>query len=152
MKAFILALAVPLAVGGISAFLTQDSMQVFSQLNQPLLSPPGWVFPIVWTALYILMGIASFLVCRSGQPKQKIQSALTVYGIQLAFNFLWPIFFFTFDKYWFSFFWLVLLWLFILKTYDKFSEISKPAAYLLIPYILWVTFAGYLNLSIAVLN
>lgn len=95
------------------------------------------------------MGIASYLVLTSGKPND---AALTVYGIQLAFNFFWPIIFFNLGMYLFAFIWLVVLWLLILKTALLFYQISKPAGYLMIPYLLWVTFAGYLNLSIYLLN
>ena len=149
LKRLIICLAIPLAVGGLSALLTKDSMERFEALNQPPLSPPGWLFPVVWTVLFILMGIASYLVLTSGLP---CKSALTVYGIQLAFNFLWSIIFFNLSMYLFAFIWLCLLWILILATILMFFRISKPAGYLMIPYLLWVTFAGYLNLSIYLLN
>ena len=149
LKKLAACIAIPLAVGGISALLTRNSMETFSQLNKPPLSPPGWLFPVVWTVLYILMGIASYLVLTSDKPNS---TALKVYGAQLAFNFLWSIFFFGFGLYFFSFIWLIALWLLILLTIVLFYIISKPAAYLLIPYLLWVTFAGYLNFAIYLLN
>ncbi len=142
-------LAIPLAVGGLSALLTQNSMETFRLVNKPVLAPPGWVFPVAWTILYILMGIASYLVLTSGKPND---AALTVYGIQLVFNFFWSIIFFNLEMYLFAFIWLVVLWLLIFKTAILFYQISKPAGYLMIPYLLWVAFAGYLNLSIYLLN
>ncbi len=148
-KELIICLVIPLAVGGLSALLTRNSMETFKSISKPSLSPPGWLFPVVWTFLYILMGIASYLVLTSGKPDRK---ALTVYGIQLAFNFLWSIIFFNLELYLFAFIWLVLLWLLILKTAILFHQISKPARYLMLPYLLWVTFAGYLNYSIYLLN
>lgn len=148
-KNLITCLALPLAVGSLSALLTKNSMDTFELLNKPEPAPPGWLFPVVWTILYILMGIASYLVLTSGKPND---AALTVYGIQLAFNFFWPIIFFNLGMYLFAFIWLVVLWLLILKTALLFYQISKPAGYLMIPYLLWVTFAGYLNLSIYLLN
>lgn len=145
----ILCIALPLAVGGLSALLTRGSMETFQSLNKPTLSPPGWLFPVAWTVLYILMGIASYLVLTSGKPNR---SALTVYGIQLVFNFFWSIIFFNLEAYLFSFIWLIILWILIFITMIMFFRISEPAGYLLLPYLLWVTFAGYLNWSIYLLN
>ncbi len=151
-KQFLICLAVPLLVGGLSALITRTGMDTFETINKPPLSPPGWLFPVVWTVLFILMGIASYLVLTSGKPRQEINRALTVYGVQLIFNFFWSIFFFNFSLYLFSFIWLVLLWLLIFTTAVLFYRISKPAGYLMVPYILWVAFAGYLNFQIYLLN
>ncbi len=141
----------PLGVGALSAFLTRDSMEQFSALNQPPLSPPGWLFPVVWTILFTLMGIASYLVSETGQPYRS-KTALTVYGTQLVFNFLWSLLFFNLQAYWFAFVWLILLWGLILLTTLLFYRLSKVAGYLMLPYFIWVTFAGYLNAGIALLN
>ena len=151
-KLLIICLVIPLAVGGLAALLTGGGMDTFETLNQPPLSPPGWLFPVVWTILYILMGIASYLVLTSGKSQESIRRALVLYGIQLAFNFLWPIFFFGLSAYLFAFIWLVALWLLILATTVSFYRISDIAGYLMIPYLIWVTFAGYLNLGIYLLN
>lgn len=151
-KLLIICLVIPLAVGGIAALLTGGGMDTFASLNQPPLSPPGWLFPVVWTILYILMGIASYLVLVSGKPQEDINRALALYGIQLAFNFLWPILFFSLSAYLFAFIWLIILWLLILATIVQFYRIEKTAGYLMIPYLVWVTFAGYLNLGIYLLN
>ena len=148
-KTLIFCIAVPLAVGGLSALLTRNSMQTFDSINKPILAPPGWLFPVAWTILYILMGIASSLVITYRQPNG---SALITYVLQLIFNFFWSIIFFNLSLYLFAFIWLVILWLLILKTTIKFYQISEPAGYLMIPYLLWVTFAGYLNFSIYLLN
>ncbi len=148
-KNLITCLAIPLAVGSLSSLLTQNSMETFNSITKPDLAPPGWLFPVVWTILYIFMGIASYLVLTSGKPNDK---ALTTYGIQLIFNFFWSIIFFNLELYLFAFIWLVLLWLLILKTTLLFYQISKPAGYLMVPYLLWVTFAGYLNFYIYLLN
>lgn len=148
-KKLLICIVIPLIVGGISAFLTRGNMQTFSTLNKPALSPPGWLFPVVWTLLYILMGIASYLVLIS---KRVSTNALTLYSIQLVFNFFWSIIFFKLSLYLFAFVWLVVLWILILKTTILFYQIEKPAGYLMIPYLLWVTFAGYLNLGIYLLN
>jgi len=151
-KTLVFALAIPLGVGGLSALLTRKEMDAFSHLNQPPLSPPTWLFPVVWTILFLLMGLASWLVYRSDAPDGVIRRALTVYGIQLGVNFLWSILFFNLKWYLFSFFWLLLLWGLILVTMILFFPIRKPAGWLLVPYVLWVTFAGYLNFGIYLLN
>jgi len=127
-------------------------MAAFEQMNKPALSPPGIAFPIVWTILYILMGIASYLVLTSSADAALIHPAIIFYGLQLAVNFFWSIFFFRFEWYLFSFIWLLLLWGLILVCIVLFDRISKTAAWLMVPYLLWVTFAGYLNLSIYLLN
>ena len=151
-KRLIICLAIPLVVGGAAGLLTMNSMEAFEALNQPPLSPPGWLFPVVWTVLYVLMGIASYLASVSDAPHKEKARALWTYGIQLAFNFLWPIAFFNLKWYLFAFLWLVILWILFLITALRFGRIRKPAGYLLVPYLLWVAFAGYLNLGIYLLN
>lgn len=151
-KLLFLCIALPLLVGITAGLLTRDSMSTFSMLNKPPLSPPAILFPIVWTILYTLMGIASYLVLSSGKNQNDITTALIVYLLQLSINFFWPIFFFNLEWYLFAFFWLILLWILIRKTIQLFYPLSKTAAYLMIPYFLWVTFAGYLNLGIYLLN
>ncbi len=152
LKTLAISIFIPLAVGALAGFISGDSMQSFNELIKPSLSPPGWVFPIVWPILYILMGISSFLVFTSYNPSGDKMQALKLYALQLVFNFFWSILFFNFGLYYFSFIWLVILWLLIALTIKSMYPISKLAAYLMIPYLLWVTFAGYLNLSIAILN
>ncbi|MDD4796193.1 MAG: tryptophan-rich sensory protein [Eubacteriales bacterium] len=151
-KALLICIAIPLVVGGIAAFISKDSMSVFETLNKPPLPPPGWLFPVAWTILYTLMGIASYLIVTSGAPQESIRKATKLYGVQLLFNFLWTLWFFNLGLYFFAFIWLVILLLLILATMIAFAHISKPAMYLMLPYLLWVTFAGYLNLGIALLN
>lgn len=148
-KKLILCLAVPLGVGGLSAFVTQAGMEAFQMLNKPTLTPPEWLFPLVWTVLYILMGLGSYLVLTSGKPGR---TALAVYGLQLVFNFLWSVFFFGLGWYLFSFFWLIFLWLLIFAAMLLFRKSSRTAGWLMLPYLLWVAFAGYLNFSIYLLN
>ena len=151
-KLLTICIIIPLAVGSLSGYISASAMDSFRLLNKPPLSPPGFLFPVVWTILYILMGIASYLVLTSGQSKTKIKDAMITYGLQLFFNFFWSIIFFNPAWYMFAFVWLVVLWVLIFNTIISFYEISKTAAYLLIPYLLWVTFAGYLNLMIYLLN
>lgn len=152
IKQLIIAIAIPLIVGGLSALISGGGMETFEQINKPPLSPPGFLFPIVWTILYILMGISSYLVYTSDSDQTTISEALKVYGLQLAVNFFWSIFFFNFGWYLFSFIWLLLLWVLIILMIIKFLPISKTAAYLQLPYLLWVTFAGYLTLGVYFLN
>lgn len=163
LKALIAAILIPLTTGALSGFLTRGGMQEFDVLYQPALSPPAWLFPVVWTILYTLMGISSYLVCISGNQSTenkeegrkeeiKIRQALTTYGYQLLVNFLWPVFFFCFQWYFFAFLWLVCLWILVAKMIVEFGVISKTAALLNVPYLLWLSFAGYLNLGIWLLN
>ena len=108
--------------------------------------------PVVWTVLYALMGIASYLASASDAEQEEKRGALWAYGIQLAFNFLWPIVFFNLKWYFFAFLWLVMLWALILITLLRFGRIRRLSGQLLIPYLLWVAFAGYLNLGVWLLN
>ena len=151
-KKLAICLLIPLAVGGLAAALTMSGMKDFASVNKPALTPPAWVFPVVWTALYLMMGLASYLVSESRRPGEDIAAALTVYACQLALNFFWPILFFHFKLYLFSFFWLVALWLAVLATFAIFRKIDRRAGNLILPYLLWVTFAGYLNLGVYLLN
>ena len=150
LKALIANILIALGVGGLAGLLTRNSMDAFEQLNKPVFSPPGVVFPIVWTILYILMGISAYLIYTSDSKGKK--AAMNVYAIQLAMNFFWSIIFFGLEAYTFAFVWLVILWIFIAIMIYLFSKINKVAAFLQIPYFLWVTFAGVLNLAIAILN
>ncbi len=151
-KKLLISVAIPLAVGGLSAALTAGSYQQFQELRQPPFSPPAWLFPVAWTVLYVLMGVASYLIWTAITTYEKRKQALAVYGAQLFFNFVWSIIFFNLQEYFFALVWLVALWLLIYITYVQFKPINKAAAWLLVPYLIWVAFAGYLNLGIAVLN
>ncbi len=151
-KKLIVCLAIPLTVGGLAAALSASGMRAFAVLEKPPLTPPAWVFPVVWTALYLMMGLASYLVSEAGGPRDAISAALTVYACQLALNFFWPLLFFRFALYLFAFFWLIALWLAVLATFAFFHKLDKTAGKLLLPYLLWVTFAGYLNLGVYLLN
>lgn len=148
----ILCLSVPLLTGALSAFLTRNAMEQFERLNKPPLSPPGWLFPVVWTILYLMMGAASYLVRRSGGPRRAVNEALTLYAVQLGFNFLWTVLFFNMGRYLFAFFWLAVMWVLILAAALRFYRLSKAAGYLMVPYLLWVAFAGYLNLGVYLMN
>ena len=150
-KKLIICLAIPLAVGGLAALLS-GGMDTYQTLNQPPLSPPGWVFPVVWSILYLLMGYASYRILISDADPNAIRKALTFYFIQLVLNFLWPLVFFGLQWYFAAFILLLVLWVFIYLTMFTFGKIDGTAGNLLIPYLLWVTFAGYLNLGVALLN
>ena len=150
-RKLITCIAVPLATGAVSGFFTRNGMKVFAKLNKPPLSPPGWLVPVVWTILFIMMGIASFLI--ASRPKSRDRDrVLALYGIQLAVNFLWPFFFFGAGWYGFAFLWLIFLWGLVYGCIRTFGKFSRNAAYLMIPYLAWLTFAGYLNLFIALWN
>ncbi len=150
LKPLLINLIIPLAVGGLSAYLTMDSMKIYAAVKQPPLSPPSWLFPVVWTVLFLLMGTAAYLVwMRDSTGRNK---ALLVYGIQLLFNFVWTLIFFNAQKYGLALIWLVFLWILILFTTILFFKESKAAGWLMIPYLLWVTFAAYLNAGVWYLN
>lgn len=150
-KKLLICLAIPLAVGGLAALLS-GGMSDYGAMVKPPLSPPGWVFPVVWSALYLLMGYASYRILESGASEGEIKRALTLYGAQLLANFIWPLLFFGGGWFLLSFFWLILLWVLIFLTIRAFCKIDETAGNLLLPYILWVTFAAYLNFGIYLLN
>ena len=149
-KRLLISIGISLLTGGLAGFLTQNSMAFYNQLTKPPLSPPGWVFPIVWTLLYLLMGVSAYIIYESQSPNK--EKALTLYGWQLFFNFLWSIIFFNLQNSLLAFLVLIILWVLIIAMIRAFKEISPLAAYLQIPYLLWVTFAGYLNLMLIILN
>lgn len=146
-----LSILFPLLTGITAAFLSKDSMNIYATINKPLLSPPGWLFPIVWTILYILMGVAAYLIIRAEKNETR-SYAVSIYVIQLIFNFFWSIIFFNLRQYYIAFIWLVMLWLLILYMLLLFYEIDKTAAFFIVPYLIWVTYAGYLNLMIVLIN
>ena len=153
IKPYVISIAIALAVGGLSALLTKNNMEVYDTINRPALAPPMWLFPVVWSILFILMGISSALVwVNRDENREDAFSALRVYGLQLVVNFFWTIIFFNMQAYLFAFIWLILLWVLIIIMIIQFRKISPLAAYLQIPYLLWVTFAGYLTLMIYLLN
>lgn len=151
-KTLLLCLAVPLAAGGIGALLAGGFGENYGAMYKPLLSPPGWVFPVVWTVLYLLMGYAGWLVLTSDASEPRRRRALTVFGVQLLLNMLWPLLFFRLGWYGFAFVWLLLLILAVLLCLLLFRYIVKRAGDLLVPYLLWLFFAAYLNLGAAILN
>ena len=153
LKIFAIAIAIPLAIGGLSALLTRGNMQITSQVQTPPLTPPAILFPIAWSILYILMGVSSAIIWANREKDiDAAQSGLATYALSLAFNFAWSIFFFNFRWFGFSLVWLIALWILILVTISRYRKLSSAAAYLQIPYAVWVAFAGYLNAGIWWLN
>ena len=150
IKTYVVSIAVALAVGGLSALLTGDSMEKYKALRQPALAPPGWVFPVVWTILFVLMGVGAAMVCLSSSSSKK--KPIAIYGLQLLVNFFWTILFFLLEARLFAFFWLLLLLGLAIWMAISFGRVNKTAGLLQIPYILWLLFAGYLNLAVYLLN
>lgn len=153
IKPYVISVLISLGTGGLSALLTMGSMDIYSELKTPPLAPPSILFPIVWTVLYVLMGISAAIIYekRKEEP-EKVRSALTVYGASLIVNFLWSIIFFNLRYFLVAFIWIILLFYLILRTIMQYRPISSTAAYLQIPYAIWVAFAGYLNFGIWFLN
>ncbi len=152
-KPYFISILISLGVGGLSAFLTKNSMDIYEEINQPPLSPPSILFPIVWSILFVLMGIsAAIIYTYKEEEPAAVKDALVVYAISLFFNFFWTIIFFNMQAYLFAFVWLIALWILIILTITSYKKISPLAAYLQIPYLIWVTFAAYLNLGVWVLN
>lgn len=141
---------IALAVGFLSGLSTSTGMLNYEQLMKPPLTPPSVVFPIVWPILYILMGISAAMIWKSESPYRK--KSLGIYAVQLLVNAVWSVIFFTFQAYFFAFLWLILLWVLILKMILCFYRIDPLAGLLQIPYLLWVSFAGYLSCAIWLLN
>lgn len=148
----IISILIPLLVGGISAALSSKGMVNYGTMAKPPLSPPSWVFSVAWTILYFMMGLAAYFVMVSGMDLRTRTIALTFYGIQLAMNFMWSIIFFNRQAYLFAFVWLIVMWCLVIISAVKFFPISKIAGMLMIPYILWLTFAAYLNLGAYILS
>ena len=153
LRPYIISVAFSVGMGLLSALLTRGNMDIYKEVVTPPLSPPSFLFPIVWTVLYILMGISAGMIYtnRKALPKQK-KSALFTYAVSLVVNFLWSIIFFNLRAFFFAFIWLLLLLLLIIATFLQYRKINKTASYLQIPYAVWVTFAGYLNLGIWAMN
>ena len=137
------------SAGIIGSIFTANSIPTwYAELAKPKFNPPNWIFAPVWTTLFVLMGIAAFLVWSKGLGRRDVKMALGIFVTQLVLNTLWSIIFFGLQNPGLAFIEILLLWLVILATIMAFYKISKPAAWLLAPYILWVSFAVYLNYSI----
>ena len=151
-KTLIFNLAVPLITGAVSGFLTRSAMQQYGQLNQPPLSPPSAVFPVVWTTLFLLMGISAYLVTMKRSDGLKSFDLPAVYWIQLIVNFIWPLIFFNLAIYGIALAWLILLIILVIYMIFQFHDIPPAAGWLQVPYLLWLIFAGSLNAGIWLLN
>ena len=153
----VVCIAVPLGGGFLISLLSRDAMSKFGSFNQPPLAPPAWLFPVAWTILYILMGVATYFICivmLNGKKAEKAiaSKALIIYAVQLILNFIWTPIFFNAGLYWVAFIVLIVLWLLEIALIVEAHKISRPAFWCLLPYLLWTTFAAYLNVSIAILN
>ncbi len=148
-KQLIISILFPVILGSISGLISMSFMD-YKDLIQPPLAPPGWLFPVVWTILYILMGISFYLILNADSYFK--ERAYLVYFLQLFVNILWPIFFFVFKWRLFSSIWLLFLIILIIIMILRFYVIDKKAGLLQIPYLLWCCFAFYLNVSIYLLN
>lgn len=149
-KYIILNIAISLGIGGLSAFFTMNSMDIYQNINRPKLAPPGYIFPIVWTILYVLMGISSYLIHRSNHKNK--ETALIIYYFQLLINFSWPIFFFNYQNFLFALAILFILNILVIILIKVTYSINHLASYLLIPYLIWILFALYLNFWIFIHN
>ena len=149
-RTIILQVVLALLAGGLASVLGGETAARYESLTAPPLAPPGWVFPVVWTALYILMGVAAGLVARSKDMDR--DRALFFYYVQLGFNVLWPLVFFRFGWITVAAVWLLLLTVAVLATWRQFRAVNTAAGWLLTPYLLWCLFALYLNVGFVVLN
>ena len=147
IKHLVISIIISLFTGIFSTIITGNGITEYKDMYKPFLSPPAIIFPIVWTILYILMGISSYLIYES--DSMEIQKALHIYAVSLILNALWPVWFFNLKAYTFAFIWLVVLWMVIIVMVNEFGKINRRAGILLLPYFFWVSFAGYLNLCIA---
>ncbi|MBQ5778334.1 MAG: tryptophan-rich sensory protein [Oscillospiraceae bacterium] len=148
VKTYLTFILIPLVVGGLSAFFTRNSMNIFDTVAKPPLAPPAIAFPIVWSILYVLMGIGAARV----YLKNPQSDAIPVFGINLFFNFFWSIIFFNMRAFCFAFVWLLVLLAVVLAMTVKFYRVDKLAGILQIPYVIWLLIAGYLNLFICLAN
>ena len=146
-KKLIIITIITFLIGSLFSLFTMNNMEVFKELDKPI-NVPGIVFPIIWSILYLLMSISYYLICE----KENNDKAVRMYWIQLIINSLWTLIFFGFKTYLFAFIWLLILLASIIIMLVEFYRVDKRAAYLNMPYLLWVIFAGYLNLGIYLLN
>lgn len=140
-----------LVVGMLSGFLSREGMEQVSKLPQSALTPPSWVFPVVWSILYTLMAIGAAKIWMSPESEER-SMGLWLYLFQLIFNFFWSLFYFNMQAFGFSLLWLIALWILILLMILSWRKTDKLAAWLQVPYLIWVAFAGYLNFVMWRLN
>ncbi|MBE7027031.1 MAG: tryptophan-rich sensory protein [Ruminococcaceae bacterium] len=152
IKKIVVSIAIPLLVGVLSAFLSGNQSGSYTALVLPPLSPPSWVFAVVWPILYVLMGISAYLVSSTQAEAGLKKRAFVLYAFQLVFNFFWSIWFFRFELLSFSFLWILLLFALVILTALAFYDINRLAGWLFLPYIAWLAFASYLNYMVWMLN
>lgn len=152
LKKFLISIAIPLLVGGFSALITMGDMDIYKQINTPPLSPPSWLFPVVWTILYFLMGVSLYLVWNKQDIYLDKKKAYLLFCLQLFLNFIWSPVFFTARSFLLAFIILVLLIITVVFMIVEFYNIDKRAGLLQIPYLIWLLFAAYLNMAIYILN
>ena len=149
----ICSVAVCILIGFVGSFVTRDSVSTwYAELSRPSFTPPDWTFGVVWPILYVMMGISAFLIWNEGFDKREVKVALGIFGLQLILNGLWTPIFFGLHLIGVALIEIIMMWAAILLTINFFWKISKPAALLLLPYILWVSFAIVLNASLFLLN
>ena len=140
------------AVGALAGWISAGGIEVYSALaNKPPLTPPQWVFPVVWSILYALMGVSAARISLTPPSKER-NRGLNLFTAQLIVNFFWPLLFFNAQAFGFALIWLILLWVLVFAVILIFRKIDKTAAWLLIPYLAWLTFAVYLNAGVYILN
>ena len=143
---------IAVSVGALAGLFSRSGMKLYEQTaQQPPLSPPMWLFPVVWTVLYVLMGISAGLVALEEDSSARRKS-LNLMVAQLVVNFFWPLYFFNLQAYGFSLLWLLLLWVMVLAMIQQMRKVVPLAGWLQIPYLLWLTFALYLNAGVWILN
>lgn len=151
-KPYLISAAIALAVGGLSGILSREGMEIYNETAiKPALSPPMWLFPVAWSILYILMGVGAARVWMEA-PDPERSRGLNLYVAQLVVNFFWSLLFFNAQAYGFGVIWLLLLWVLVLAMTLQFRKTDPLAAKMQIPYLLWLTFALYLNITVWQLN
>lgn len=151
-KPYVISAGIALGVGALSGLLSMNGMEVYAQtVIKPALTPPGWLFPVVWSILYILMGISSAKVWLADDSPERKKS-LNLYVAQLIVNFFWSLIFFNAQAFGLAVIWLLLLWILVFLMIRQFYKVDKQAALLQIPYLIWLTFAAYLSIGVWLLN
>ena len=149
----IIAIVIPLMVGATSGFFTVTGVESWYQtIQKPSWNPPNWIFGPVWTTLYVMMGIALFLVWKEDTSEELKKIAIGLFAVQLTLNFFWSFIFFNQQQPGWALVEIIAMWFFILLTIFAFAQVNKTAAWLLVPYISWVSFASILNYTIWQLN
>ena len=152
LKPYIISIAIALSVGILSGLLSREGMIAYSEsVSKPMLTPPAFLFPLVWTLLYSLMGISATRIWLADSSSER-SSGLNLYVAQLIINFFWSLIFFNAQAFGFAVIWLFVLWVLVFLMIIQFSKVDRTAALLQIPYLVWLTFAAYLNIGVWLLN